>query len=190
MEVHVTLGAKMKRKSLFVFFLAMMLPVLLAGCASPISPKVREEASESPAFAKVLANPGAYRGVVAIWGGVIVKTVERKDGSDLYLSETPTDFRGRPKGQEESEGEFVAKTSEVLDPKQYTVGRRVTVAGEVTGQELGTYHGAPYAYPVLRVKELHLWDETQPIKWEWWKVPYYSPYQFTPQQYRQKEPLR
>jgi outer membrane lipoprotein len=163
--------------------------MFLTGCASPISPPVRQEAAKNLSFSEVLAKPGAYNGKVVIWGGVIVKTESRADESELYLSETPPGLSGRPRGQEYSEGEFVAKTSKVLDPKTYAAGRKVTVAGEIIGQELGTYLGSPYAYPVIRVKELHLWEETQ-IRLEWWKIPYYSPYRFTPQQYQQQPSLR
>jgi outer membrane lipoprotein len=179
----------MKKRSFPTFFFAVLLSILLAGCASPISPRVRQEAARNLAFKEVLANPGAYRGVVVIWGGVIMKTVGRPDQSDLYLSETPLAVSGRPKDREYSEGEFVARSSQILDPKEYVSGRKVTVAGEVVGQELGTYDGAPYAYPVIRVKELHLWEEVAPLRWEWWKIPYYSPYRFTPQQYQQQPSL-
>jgi outer membrane lipoprotein len=179
----------MRRSSLSALFFAAVLLLILVGCVSPISPQLRQEAAKNLSFSEVLATPGAHNGEVVIWGGIIAKTVSRDHHSDLYLSETPLGISGRPRGREYSEGEFVAKTSESLDPKTYAAGRTVTIAGEIIGQELGSYHGAPYAYPVIRVKELHLWEETRPIRWEWWRVPYYSPYRFTPQQYQQ-QPLR
>jgi outer membrane lipoprotein len=180
----------MRKGSLAALFFAAVPLLTLTGCASPISQQVRQEAAKNLSFSEVLANPGAYNGKIVIWGGVIVKTVSRAEQSDLYLSETPLELSGRPRGREYSEGEFVAKTSESLDPKTYAAGRTVTIAGEIIGQELGSYRGAPYAYPVIRVKELHLWEETPPLRWEWWKIPYYSPYRFTPQQYQQQPPLR
>jgi outer membrane lipoprotein len=180
----------MRTSPLTAPFFAAVMVILLTGCASPISSQVRHEAAKNLSFTTVLASPGAHKGEVVIWGGVIEKTVSRADQTDLYLSETPLGLSGRPRGREHSEGEFIAKTSEILDTKAYAAGRKVSVAGEIIGQELGTYHSVPYAYPVIRVKELHLWEETQPIRWEWWKIPYYSPYRFTPQQYQQQPPLR
>jgi outer membrane lipoprotein len=179
----------MRKSSLIASVFAAVL-LMSTGCASPISPQVRQEAAKNLSFTTVLASPGAYSGKVVIWGGVIVKIVSRTDGSDLYLSETPLGFNGRPRGREYSEGEFIAKTSEILDPNTYAPEREITVAGEIIGQELGTYLGAPYAYPVVSVKELHLWAKAQEIRWEWWTIPYYSPYRFTPQQYLQQPPLR
>jgi outer membrane lipoprotein len=177
----------MRKSSLAALFFASVLLLTSVGCVSPISSQMRQEAAKNLSFGEVLANPGAHNGEVVIWGGVIVKTVSRDHHSDLYLSETPLGVNGRPMGREYSEGEFVAKTSEILDPRAYAEGRQVTVAGEIIGQELGSYHGAPYAYPVIRVKELHLWEETRPLRWEWWRVPYYSPNRS--QQYQQ-QPLR
>jgi outer membrane lipoprotein len=179
----------MRKSSLTVSVFAAAL-LISTGCASPISPQLRQDAAKNLSFATVLANPGAYSGKIVVWGGVIVKIVSRTDGSDLYLSETPLGSNGRPRGREYSEGEFIAKTSEILDPNTYAPEREITVAGEIVGQELGTYLGAPYAYPVIMVKELHLWEKAQGIRMEWWKVPYYSPYRFTPQQYLQQPPLR
>jgi outer membrane lipoprotein len=176
------------RKHSFVVTFAALLAMILPGCASPVSPQLRQEAAEL-SFRDVLANPGAYTGTVVIWGGVIARTVNHEDRSDLYLSETPRELSGRPRGAEESEGEFIARTSQVLDPGTYAPGRKVTVAGEIIGQELGSYHGAPYAYPVVKVKELHLWEEA-PLRLQWMTIPYYSPYRFTPQQYQQEPPLR
>jgi outer membrane lipoprotein len=184
------MGSQM-RKSLFnALYFPTVLLMIVTGCVSPISPQLRQEAAMNLSFSEVLATPGAYIGKTVVWGGVIVQTVNRENRSDLYLSETPVELNGRPRGREYSEGEFVARISQILDPKTYAAGRKVTIAGEIIGQELGMYHSAPYAYPVIRVKELHLWEETQPIRWEWWRIPYYSPYHFTPQQYQQQPPLR
>jgi outer membrane lipoprotein len=180
----------MKNISRSCFFPLLMLPLLLAACASPISPEMRREAADNLAFAKVLADTGAYRGAVVVWGGIIAATVTHENGTDLYVTETPLDFWQQPAGLEHSEGEFVAKTSQILDKKEYRDGRKVTVAGTVVGQELGTYHNAPYAYPVIRIKEIHLWAEPRPLKWDWWNIPPYSAYPSAPQQYRQQMPYR
>jgi outer membrane lipoprotein len=172
-----------KRLLVDVLFLGI-LSILISGCSYPISKAVRQEAAQNLAFKDVLARPPAYRGIVVIWGGVVIKTVTRPGRSELVLSEAPLDLRGRPEGQELSSGLFIARTSEFLDPAKYYAGRKVTVAGVITGAELGTHNGAPYVYPLVEIKELHLWRE--PIKWNWGRIPYYWPNQYSPQQqYRQ-----
>jgi outer membrane lipoprotein len=154
----------MRKDALAVLIMAASLTMALSGCVSPISLQVRQEAAKDLSFKEVLSNAGAYAGKVVIWQGVIVKTALNENRSDLYVSETPSEFSGRPRGAEYSEGEFIARTYQILDLKTYTPGRKVTVAGEITGQQLGTYQGSPYAFPVIRVKELHLWEETAPLR--------------------------
>lgn len=121
------------------------------------------------------------RGVVVIWGGVIMKVDNHAGGSDLYLWEMPLDFRGKPKGREFSKGEFIAKSSKFLDPKSYTMQQKVTVAGEITGEELGSYGGLPYVYTVIKIKKIYLWKKEIPtIQWEWGETPYYWPNEISP----------
>ncbi len=178
----------MRKNAFFILFTATVAACLLAGCAPPISREVRVQATEKLPFTKVLASPASYQGVVVIWGGVIMKTVNYPDHSDIYLWETPEDLRGRPEDRGEAEGAFIARTSESLDPNIYVEGRKVTVAGEVAGQALGTYHEQPYAYPVIKVREIHLWPPEKPVKWDWGNVPSYSPYQYTPRPFRPYPP--
>jgi outer membrane lipoprotein len=140
-----------------------------------------KKVNEDLVFVKVLANPSAFKGEIVVWGGVIMKTVGSARQSALFLHETPFDFRGRPRGEKFSEGLFIAKTSEFLDPNIYTSGRVVTVAGEIVGQELGTYRDVPYAYPVIRIREVHLWKkESPPIQWNWGRTQYYWPDEYNP----------
>jgi outer membrane lipoprotein len=153
----------------------------ITGCAGPISREVRKEADENLEFRKVLENPPAFHGLVIIWGGVIIETVGRAGGSELYLWETPLDLAGKPKGREYAEGEFIAKTNEFLDSELYTRGRKVTVAGEIVGEEPGTYQGSPYVFPVVKIKEVHLWKKEVPsVQWDWGETPYYWPDEHSP----------
>jgi outer membrane lipoprotein len=181
----------MEKNAGLLIFISVLIGGVLAGCSPPISKEVRLQAAENLAFTKVLANPSSYQGAVVIWGGVIMKVANLAGHSELYIWETPEDLRGRPEGRGEAEGAFIARTSESLDPQTYSVGRKITVAGEVSGQVLGTYNEQPYVYPAVKVRELHLWPvETPPLQWNWWNVPYYSPYSVSPQPFRQGPPPR
>ena len=180
-ESDVTAMAKRMRG---VIFSLMMLPVLIYGCSYPISEAVRQEAAGNIAFREVLARPSAYRGDVVIWGGIVMKTVNLSGRSELVLREVPLDSGGRPEDKEFSGGLFIARTSEFLNPGKYPAGQKVTVAGKITGGETGTYNDEPYVYPVVEIKEVHLWQE--PMKWNWGRIPYYWPNQYSPsRQYRQ-----
>lgn len=160
-----------------VFFL------LVSGCAYPVSRTVRHQAAGDLTFSQVLADPGGYRGKVVIWGGIIMKTVNYLHSTELIVLETPLGYLETPMGPAYSGGRFIATTPEFLDPVVYRPGTRVTVAGLVEGRRLITLKGAAYAYPVIKIKEIHHWWKIKP--WypdtsyygaDWaWDTPFYTP---------------
>jgi outer membrane lipoprotein len=139
------------------FFLFGLLSLLLSGCAYPISKELRQEAKESPAFAMILQNPTAYTGSVVIWGGRIIQTLNTKEGTKILVLEIPLDYEERPEAKRYSRGRFIAKAPKYLDPEVYKPGRKITVAGEVIGKEVKPLGNTEYTYPVVRIKEIHLW---------------------------------
>ena len=171
---------QMKRIICFGPPLMGLLLLLISGCASPISSEVKREADKSLDFVRVLENPPAYHGVTVIWGGVIMKVVNRSGGSALFIQETPLDNRDKPRSKDYTDGLFIARTQEFLDTKEYTSGRRVTISGEIIGEQLGKYKGTPYVYPVIKSREIHLWEREPEIKWDWANVPFYVPEEFSP----------
>lgn len=154
--------------------LLITLLVLIAGCSYPISKGLRQEAAKDITFARVLAKPAAYHGTIVIWGGIIVETVKGADGTDLVVSETPLDFNGKPRDFEFAEGRFIAKSSLRLDPDLYAEGRKVVLGGEIVAEQLGTLNNEPYLYPVVKIRELHLWEK-RGLQWDWWNIPYRWP---------------
>lgn len=153
-------GEKAKRR--IGLFLA--LPALLGGCAHVVSPQLRALAREDLTFPMVLSDPERYQGEVVIWGGVIIETQNRPEGTTLVILETPLDREGAPKDAEFSRGRFLARTRSFLDQAVYREGRKVTVAGEVAGKEVRAVGEMQYSYPVLAAREIHLWREP-PVAW-------------------------
>ncbi len=134
-----------------------LLLLLLSGCAYPISKELRQEAKGSPTFAMILQNPTAYTGSVVIWGGSIIQTLNTKEGTEILVLETRLDYEERPEGRRYSQGRFVAKSAAYLDPEVYKPGKRLTVAGEIIGKEVKPLGNTEYTYPVVMIKEIHLW---------------------------------
>lgn len=167
-----------------VILAVMLLP---AGCASVISKGLRSQVEMEADFGKVFQDPDAYQGRVVLWAGVIIASQNRKEGTLIEILETPTDLEGRPKNIEQSTGRFLALYNGYLDPVIYSQGREVTVAGQVKGESVLPIGEIEYSYPLILVKEIHLW----PIKskerpsppcpcwhyYPWWRYyPYWGPY--------------
>jgi outer membrane lipoprotein len=139
-----------------VLFLCLLL-FLISNCAYPISKQLREEINKNLTFPMALEDPTKYIGSIVIWGGVIIQTVNLKDGTEIMVLQTPLGGRERPEGEEYSQGRFIAKSPGYLDAEIYRRGREITVAGEIIGKEIKPLGEIKYTYPVVEIKELHLW---------------------------------
>jgi outer membrane lipoprotein len=170
----------MTRNRFSRWFLISLYLFVASGCAYPISRELREEANKDLTFSMVLQKPTAYVGSIVIWGGEIIWTTNSENGTEFLVLNIPLDYKGMPEGAEHSRGRFIAKSPQFLDPALYKTGRKITVAGEIVGKETRPLGKTQYTYPVVRVRELHLWTST-PYRFyynPYWarQGPYYSPY--------------
>ena len=154
-------------RSFWMFFLLL----ILAGCAPVISTNLREQTDPSLTFGEVIRNPDAFKGRTVIWGGEIIETTNEKDGDTvLEIFQRPLSWREEPQETAASEGRFLVRVEKYLDPYVYRRGRKVTVAGEVLGEEVRPIGKMDYRYPLILSKELYLWT-------------YYYPYSYSPYPY-------
>ncbi len=159
--------------------------VVAAGCATkPIAKEYRQEANaEDITFPMVLQNPDAFVGDTVLWGGVIIETKNIKNGTQITVLETPLGEDEKPQRERHSQGRFIALSSKFLDPAIYKEGRRITLAGEVKGKQELPLGDTTYVYPVVRVKQLHLWEKrpTYVYPYHYWD-PYwdYTPWDYGP----------
>ena len=163
--------------------LVVLFFLVTLSCTYPISENLRREAQKDLSFSMVLQDPMAYRGTIVIWGGRIIKTINRKQGTEILVLQIPLDWRERPEEDDSSRGRFIAKSLGYLDAAVYTAGRKITVAGEVAGKETLPVDEIQYPYPVVMIKEIHLWPKEKaylyvpPYYYEGW--PFYpGPYPY------------
>jgi outer membrane lipoprotein len=131
---------------------------LLAGCASVISSKSRKLVDRSVSFTDLLNDPARYNGHFVMLGGGIVTLWNKSNGADeLELVQLKINDRGEIVDATVSEGRFFAMSSTFLDPAIYQPGRLVTLVGEVQGTKTVQIGERESVYPVLLIKELHLW---------------------------------
>jgi outer membrane lipoprotein len=145
---------------------------VFVGCASyPVEKKYRQEAVVGLTVPMVQVDAQKYTGKVVIWGGTTVKVVNDSSGSRLTIMETPLDADGYPLNTAYSRGRFIAYSSMFLDPEIYRKGRKVTLAGEITGVTTQKLGEGTYNYPQVMVNELRYWQPNTDYYY-----PYYSPY--------------
>lgn len=137
--------------------------MLLSACAtSPIDKQYRQEAkADNLPFPMALRNPDAHMGDAVIWGGAIIQTTNLKKGSQMIVLETALGDDTRPMDPRYSKGRFIAETPDFLDPELYQKGREITVAGVIAGKKILPVGNTKYTYPVITIKQIHLWEVEQ-----------------------------
>jgi outer membrane lipoprotein len=175
-----------KAKWAFILFL-LWLPF---GCAHVISKDIRAQTNPMITFKRVSQDPNAYRGRTVVWGGEIIETQNQKDGSTLIeVFQRPLDGRDAPELTDPSGGRFLIRFDTYLDPYDYSRGRKITVGGEILGEEVRPLGNMDYHYPLVLSKQVYLWDESYyypyaysyPYYYDpWWVYPYWGwpPYGF------------
>ena len=152
--------------------------LLISGCGPVISEQVRRDSDTSLTFKEVLQNPDVFKGKNVIWGGEIIETLNRKEGdTQVVVLQTPLTGRGEPKEAENSEGRFIFQSSTYLDPQVYRKGRQVTVAGEIIGKETRPVGEMSYQHPVMKSREIYLWEDYSDYP-PYFPYSYYYPYYY------------
>jgi outer membrane lipoprotein len=166
------------------------LALVLAGCATTVPEGVRQAPPDNPALGEVRANPEAFSGRAARWGGSIASVHNRSQETCIEVVGRPLQANGRPYDDDRSEGRFLACVNEFLDPAIYSKGRLLTVSGSVEGAETRPVGDFPYRYPRLRVADYQLWAPLPERRaadpfWD----PYWDPFWHGPWPYRYPHPF-
>ena len=174
---------KVMEKKIYSALLVTVFILVNAACAPVISKDIRDQVARDLSFKQVLQDPEAYKGKLVLWGGVIIKAENQKEGTLIEVLQKPTDREGRPKAIDQSDGRFLALYEGFLDVAIYAREREVTIAGEIKEKRLLPLGDIQYAYPLIRVRQLHLWPAERkerpypyprpygPYPW-WWYHPY------------------
>jgi outer membrane lipoprotein len=143
----------------------VVLLVTLTGCASTQEARDGSDA-QTPAltFLQVKAAPHSLKGQAVVFGGVVLTARRLKDGTRIEILQLPLDRSTRP-GYDltQSQGRFIALQREFLDPATLPPGIRVTVTGEVTGSITLPLDETDYTYPVIDIKQLHVWPRSEDV---------------------------
>jgi outer membrane lipoprotein len=125
----------------------------------PLSKQTRSEIDRTVTFSELRKHPDSFVGTVVVLGGEIVAIENEQNTTLLELLQKRTDLFMRPRDEDATEGRFLVLASGFLDPAVYKEGRRITVAGQVSGKRTQRLGNIDYVYPLLQAKELYLWPD-------------------------------
>lgn len=167
--------------------LMLLLSLALQGCTHVISKQSRALVDPSVNFAGLHQDPEQYKGRYVLVGGAIASVTNRPEGGQLEVVQLPLDSQEMPEDTSKTGGRFIARSEKFLDPLVFKEGKRVTIVGEVLGAKVKTLDQMEYRYPVIGIREVHVWrpeeverqtyPQAYPYYWydPWWPSWYYRP---------------
>ncbi|MBI5016803.1 MAG: Slp family lipoprotein [Deltaproteobacteria bacterium] len=91
------------------------------------------------------------------WGGLLIRTTNLEEVTELEVLAYPLDRQGRPRTGEAPQGRFLALRDGYVEAAVYAPGRLVTVVGRFSGTRAGLIGAMEYLYPLVKVEQLYLW---------------------------------
>jgi len=141
-----------------LLLLLVIAVVGLSGCATIISDKSLSLVDRTASFEDVKKDPQGYAGKYLLVGGAIARVRNTGEEGEIEVVQFKTDDDGKITDTTRSGGRFLAVKSGFVDPAVYKIGLLVTLVGEVQGKKTRRLEQIDYTYPVLLIREVHLWQ--------------------------------
>ncbi|WP_051074977.1 Slp family lipoprotein [Thioalkalivibrio sp. ALJ16] len=148
----------MKRSRVLIPLLGVLLPFVLAACATgPLEAPADSAGQVEPRAVTADRLPADEQ----VWGGVIARVDNRADATVIEVVGYPLS-RQEPQTRQSTTGRFRLRVEGFADPVDYSSGRRITAVGTVSGVEEGQIGQSDYSFPVLEARSVHLWPLPEP----------------------------
>jgi outer membrane lipoprotein len=138
----------------------VLVALALAVTACATTPKFNLETVDKTIQPSAVVNDFAkYKGVKVLWGGLIISSVNLKDGTQFEILAQPLNSRHKPQVNEKTTGRFIVLQKGYLETVDYAPGRLLSVVGTVSELKHGKIGEADYTYPVVRAEHIFLWPQ-------------------------------
>jgi outer membrane lipoprotein len=137
--------------------------LLDSGCATaPFPQELTRSVDRALTLKELRAQPTAHTGARVILGGDIVATLPKPGETEIEVLSRRLGGGDVPERGDNTDGRFLVRSREFLDPAVYARGRRLTVLGMVAGAEDRRVGELPYSYPVINAERIKLWPAEAP----------------------------
>ena len=103
-----------------IYSMWLVFVMTLSACSTHIPPVIKQPLEGAPTIGEVRDKSAAYRTQTVRWGGIILDTENKQDGSSLIVVAFPLDDDGEPQVSDQSTGRFIALADEFLKPLKQT----------------------------------------------------------------------
>lgn len=132
-------------------------------CGHTVSKELREGVDKAITPTDLFKDPDTLKGKTVMLGGVIASSINTPEGTYVEVVQKPLDYRERPEDTDISYGRFLILYDGYLDTAIYSMGREITVVGEVLGRKLQPLGEIQYPYLLIKSKELYLFEPRRGI---------------------------
>lgn len=162
----------MKTKMLWLFML-----FFLGGCASNLPKEITSAIETSPSLSEARQDFEQTKGQLVRWGGSIAAIENKNDETWLEVVSQSLSSQGKPQKSDKTEGRFIVKIDQFLEPEIYRKGRLITVYGAIVEEHDGKIGEQPYRFTVVKAEKAYLWTEFKEIEpLPYYRNPYYDPF--------------
>ncbi|MDX1573367.1 MAG: Slp family lipoprotein [Methylophaga sp.] len=159
------------RLSFIVIFL-----VALSACSS-VPKNIKSPPESDVQLNQVLANKQANAGESIRWGGEIVEIENNADFSMVQVVQFPLNQYGKPVTNRSSQGRFMARSTQFLDPVVYKTGSLITFTGQATLETVKRQVDEKLVImPVVDVTDSYRWQANQARPSTIYYDPFFHPY--------------
>lgn len=156
--------------------------MILISCAPVLRQDLMNQGIFNMQLSEIKRNPVRYKGRLFIFGGIIVETTVKENGSLIEAIYVPVTSRGYLKSLKTSDGRFLAlyQGKNILDPLIFREKREITLAAEFVGLRKGKIGELEYTYPFFDIKQIYLWEEIEQedYRYRYRYPPYYPPWYY------------
>jgi outer membrane lipoprotein len=141
----------------------VLVAIVVAGCAaSPFPEDLTRSADRALTLRELRSDPTAHVGARVILGGEVLATTPKAGETEVEVLSRTLRAGDVPERGDSTNGRFLVRTPEFLDPAIYAPGRRLTVLGTVAGRSERRVGDLPYDYPVITAERIKLWPKEIP----------------------------
>ena len=157
--------------------IVLMFAVILSACTSTreVIPPAPDGISIKQAQISQITGPNVR------WGGEVVKVSNFSDHTLIEIVSRPLTSTSAPRTTGQSDGRFVARINQFIDPENAKPGRQITVRGVLRDWRTDKIGEFDYPYPLVSVEEYKIWPKQKPrtprYRDPYWGYPYwYDPF--------------
>ena len=134
---------------------------LILGCATGISKKARSQVIYNGLFAELQTAADEHMGEIVILGGKVIETKGYPVFSEITVLQLPLGKKDRPQDGDRSDGRYLVRSEQFLDPAIYPQGSLLTVVGKLSGSEVRSIGEFQYVYPIVEAIEIKRWPQAR-----------------------------